>query len=82
MCGGKMRSEPTSGLRYFVRISRHDAESYGWEICRAEDSIELHRSTRLFATRLEAILDSVSAAATLNCPLQLSLVDGEDGSGN
>jgi hypothetical protein len=48
-----------------VRIGRHGAEGFGWEICREADSVELDRSTRLFATRIEAILDSAQAAATL-----------------
>jgi hypothetical protein len=48
-----------------VRISSCGAESFGWEICRKADLIVIHRSTRLFATRIEAILDSARAAATL-----------------
>jgi len=60
-----MHSEPTSEGRYFVRIGQQDADAFGWEICRERDSIRLRRSTRLFATRLEAILDSVQATASL-----------------
>jgi len=40
-------------------------ESFEWEIVREEDLMVLQRSTRLFATRIEAILDSAQAAATL-----------------
>lgn len=62
-----MQSEPRPRSRFMVRIVRHGQESFGWNIRSEADSIELHRSTRLFATHIEALLDSVHAAATLNC---------------
>jgi hypothetical protein len=53
--------------RYFVRVSRRGKPEapFGWEICREADSVETHRSTRTFATRIEALLDSVRTAADL-----------------
>jgi hypothetical protein len=63
-----MESPPRQAPRYFVRISRRGppAEAFGWEICREVDSVEIHRSTRLFATRIDALTDSVSTAAALS----------------
>jgi hypothetical protein len=60
-----MQSEPRSAPGYIVQISRHEVEAFGWEICRERDSIEINRSARLFATRIEAIVDSARSAATL-----------------
>jgi hypothetical protein len=70
-------SPPVSEARYLVRFTRHGAESFGWEICRKADSIEALRSTLLFATRIEAILDCARAAATLNSPSVRSTVEGK-----
>jgi hypothetical protein len=66
-----------------VRISQHGAGAFGWNICREVDSVELDRSTRQFSTRLEALLDSAHAAATLNFAIvEPSSVDGEDINGS
>jgi hypothetical protein len=48
-----------------VRIGRHGPDAFGWEIRSEGDSIEIHRSTRLFASRVEAMLDAAQAAAVL-----------------
>ena len=72
------RPEAKRPLRYIVRISRHGAETFGWEIYRERDSIKLHCSTRLFATRVESIVDSARAAATLcNAVIEPGSVDGD-----
>ena len=55
--------------RTFVRIRRHGAKGFGWEIQRETAPVEVHRSTRLFDTRLEALLDSARAAAALDIAL-------------
>jgi len=61
-----------------VRICRYEAEAFGWEVCRKSDSTVIQRSTRLFATRIEAILDSARAAATLSIAfMEPSSVEGE-----
>jgi hypothetical protein len=61
-----------------MRISRHGPDVFGWNICREADSIELHHSTSLFATRIEALLDSAHAAATLAIAgNEASSADGE-----
>jgi len=62
-----MQIQLKQASRYFVRVSRRGppAEPFGWEIgCEAE-SVEAHRSTRTFSTRIEALLDSVRTAAAL-----------------
>jgi hypothetical protein len=65
--------------RSIVHISRHEAGAFGWKIYRNAGSIEIHRSTRLFATRIEAIVDSARAAATLRIAIiQPSSVYGEN----
>jgi hypothetical protein len=51
--------------RHVVRISRHEAEAFSWEIYREAGPIEIHRSTRLFVTRIETIVDSAREAAAL-----------------
>lgn len=61
-----MESSSGSATRYIVRIIRSGAEAFGWEIRREADSVVVHRSTRLFATRIEAIFDSARTAATLS----------------
>lgn len=76
-----MQTEPVPGPRYTVRISRHEADAFGWEISRKSDSIEVHRSTRLFSTRVEAILDSARAAATLRIGVIEPSVEGENQNG-
>ena len=48
-----------------VRIKLIDEGSFGWEIVREADSMLLDRSPQPFATRLEAIFDSVRATAIL-----------------
>jgi hypothetical protein len=52
---------------YFVRVSRRGppAEPFGWKIYSEVDSVEMHRSTQTFATRIEALLDSVRTAAAM-----------------
>ena len=52
---------------YIVRITRHEAvtDSFGWEIVRKSDRLELARSVRTFSTRLDALADSAKAAASL-----------------
>jgi hypothetical protein len=66
-----MQSESNQTVRHVVRISLRGpaAEAFGWEICREVDSVELHRSTGVFPTRLEALFDSVRAAMELNAAL-------------
>ena len=74
-----MQSESGRAPRCFVRISLHGANAFGWEICREVDAIEVHRSTRLFATRIEALLDSARVAATLNIAvIEPSSSEGEN----
>jgi hypothetical protein len=76
---------PVSGSKpcYIVRISSNGAEAFGWEICREADSIVIHRSTRLFATRIEAIFDSARAAATLRIAIiESSSDEGENCNGD
>jgi hypothetical protein len=78
-----MQFETRSGPRYSVRIDRHGAEAFAWEISRKADSIVIHRSTRLFVTRIEAIFDSASAAATLNvAAIGTSIGDGGNRNGD
>jgi len=61
-----------------VRIVRHGQETFGWEIRREADLVEVQRSERLFASHVEALLDSAHAAAILDpCRLEASSVDGE-----
>jgi hypothetical protein len=62
---GIMQTEPGPVHHFTMRISRRGPDVFGWNICREADSIELHHSTSLFATRIEALLDSAHAAATL-----------------
>ena len=71
-----MQSEAGGRPRFFVRINRYQAVAFGWEICRQVDSVEVHRSARLFDTRIEAILDSARAAAMVN--IEPSSIDGAD----
>jgi hypothetical protein len=65
------------GQRYIVRISRRGSltEPFGWEICREADSVEMHRSTRTFSTRVEALLDSARTAAALDLDVVDALAD-------
>jgi hypothetical protein len=51
---------------YFVRIARHGADTFGWEICSRVNSVEVDRSARQYSSRIEALLASARAAATLN----------------
>ena len=77
-----MRSDSRS-TRYIVRISQKETDAFGWEICREADSTVVHRSTRLFATRIEAIFDSARAAAMLNIAVvEPSSVEGESHDGD
>jgi hypothetical protein len=57
-----MAVEPRTRACFFVRITRHGAAAFGWEICRAADSTVIHRAAHLFGTRFEAIADSARAA--------------------
>ncbi|WP_428669050.1 hypothetical protein [Reyranella sp.] len=75
-----MRCDSGPESRYVVRISR-DGDAFAWEIYREADSVVVHRSTRLFATRIEAILDSARAAATLSIAA-IESSSGEDESQN
>ena len=62
-----------------MRISRSVTDAFEWEIRREADSVVVHRSTRLFATRIEAIFDSARTAATLNIAvIEPSAIEGED----
>jgi len=78
-----MESEPRTVPCFLVRISRREPEAFGWEIYRNADSIEVERSTSLFATRVEAIIDSARAAALLNkTVIEPSSVEGENPNGD
>jgi hypothetical protein len=80
---GNMQSEPRSGPGYIVRIIQHGAKAFSWEICRKADGIEVQRSTSRFATRIEAIVDSARAAATLEIAVvELSSVESENRTGD
>ena len=68
---GVVQSRSDPAARLVVRISPRgpSAEAFGWEIYREVDSVEIRRSTRVFPTRLEALLDSVRTGIELNAPL-------------
>ena len=53
--------------RYLLRITRRGPSTapFGWEIIRQDDSLEIARSAKTFATRAEALADSARAAAPL-----------------
>jgi hypothetical protein len=78
-----MGSSPESETRYIVWISRSGTDAFEWEIRREADSVVVHRSTRLFGTRIEAIFDSARTAATLNIAVVApSAVEGENAKGD
>lgn len=78
-----MESGSGAATRYVVQIIRNGAEAFGWEIRREADSVVVNRSTRLFATRIEAIFDSVATAATLsNVVIEPAPVEGENENGD
>src|SRR5437764_12009075 len=53
-------------IHYLVRVLELGrSQSYGWEVCRDDDSMVILRSTQAFATRAEALADSAKAAAPL-----------------
>jgi hypothetical protein len=58
-------------VRYLVRIIKRgpNSERFGWAICRQDSLLEVQRSTEIFETRTEALLDSVRAAQLLAFPL-------------
>jgi len=70
-----------SATRYVVRISRKSAEAFGWEFSHDDDSIVVHRSTRMFPTRVEAILDAARAGAALSIAIDLPAAKGDRGKG-
>jgi hypothetical protein len=76
-----MQFQLNGASRYVVQVSRRGppAKPFGWEICREDDSVETHRSAQTFATRLEALLDSVRTAAALTLVLivEPSWADGQ-----
>jgi hypothetical protein len=53
--------------RYLVRVRkvRANEPAYGWELCQGDDSVVIQRSTKVFATRAEALADSAQMAAPL-----------------
>lgn len=57
-------SQPTD---YLLRITLSGplGTPFGWQILRQQDSSEIARSARTFATRLEALADSTKVAAAL-----------------
>ena len=57
----------THPTRYLLRIVRGGpkAAPFGWQIIRQQDSIEIASSAKTFATRMEALADSVRVAAPL-----------------
>jgi len=57
----------SQSTHYFVRVTRRETQpaSFGWEICQAESTLALQRSTKTFTTRVEALLDSVRIASSL-----------------
>jgi hypothetical protein len=61
-----MQKPSKQASRYFVRISLRgpSAEPFGWEIG-SDAGFEMRRSTQTFATRIQALLDSVRGAAAL-----------------
>jgi hypothetical protein len=78
-----MQVEPEAKPGFFVRITRHGAAAFGWEICRASDSTVVHHASRLFGTRIEAIADSALGAATLNIAgVEFSVPEGVNRSGD
>jgi len=78
---GNMGAGSGSATRYVVRIGRKSADAFGWEFSREDDSIVVHRSTRMFPTRVEAILDAARAGAALSIAIDLSAVEGDRGKG-
>jgi hypothetical protein len=76
---GSLHSESGQAPRYVVQIRRHGVKAFGWFIYRDIDAVEVQRSARLFPTRIEALLDSARAAATLNIAvIEASSVEGEN----
>lgn len=64
-----MKNEPGAQARFIMLVHSVDAEGFGWKILDDADCAELGRSTRVFSTCVEAILDSAHAAAVLNIEL-------------
>jgi hypothetical protein len=58
-----MQSDEGSGPHFLVRVRQAGPEAFTWEILR--DSVPIAHSPRRLGTRVEAILDSASAAAAL-----------------
>jgi len=75
-----MGSNAGSAARHVVRINR-SAQEFEWEIRREADSVVVHRSARMFPTRIEAILDSARAAAALSVVIELPAADGNSEKG-
>jgi hypothetical protein len=60
-----MEAETRAEPGFFVRISCKGSAAFDWEICRDADSTVVRRAPRLFDTRVDAIVDSARAAASL-----------------
>jgi hypothetical protein len=65
---------------YLVRVRKFsDADHpFGWELCQGAGSLVLQRSTRTFATRAEALIDSAQIAAALALPIDVTLPSTDD----
>jgi hypothetical protein len=63
-------------VRYLVRIIKRgpNLERFGWAICRQDNLLEVQRSTEIFETRTEALLDSVRAAQLLAFSLTIDIL--------
>ena len=60
---------------YLVRISgvAGATDQFIWEICRGDGLLVLHRSTKTFPTRLEALFDAAQGALALDAINSLPL---------
>jgi len=76
-----MKSYSGSATGFVVRISRSGAEAFEWQISHEHDSVVVDRSERTFPTRLEAILDSVHAAAALRISVEPPAVEDDSEKG-
>src|SRR5262245_59720406 len=58
-------------VHYFVRVTQRGRSNgrFGWEICRADNSLIVERSTNTFSTRVQALVASAKAASCLAFPV-------------
>lgn len=72
----RMNADRMSGNdTYLVRISgvAGATDQFIWEICRGDGLLVLHRSTKTFPTRLEALFDAAQGALALDAINSLPL---------